>query len=818
MQLTKFFKMNRAELLNFLVGVLLLIALTSCSNFLKAGQIKEELEKIIDYNNAKSYTILVTADKDSGQIKKPVTGDVSKKVTDVFEIKFEPDPGYSFARWEASSPDLPPGENINDYIEFEDAQNPETKVTFKKELSSITINAVCPHLPFVNFELKGGNGNISPVTGSYTCIQTYTYRLAFEPESYYEFIRWELYDLKANHEVQNGKYITIENPLSKDTTYSFVSAPDDPEIKLVIRPKVVERPQVISNSPQTSGVRKDTSIQVLFDHDMDKASIYYTEDEIDQMCKDGLADEPCFEETVLNSKGENQVVYKGYKKDGKLYFKNVCITNNRNGVILNEWFEPPVFEDKRSLVIKIKRVEDPDDPGTYNLLVQNYTQILVSIEKGMSYSYEDKAVAMTGNKKWMYQVGSETDSTAPGVTLNGTLQPITELTGALDFSTVKDIPVFKGNNLQLNMDLNLTVDDAGSGPRNWFKICLTKVYGDDYKQLPSATTVYETTVDYNKDILATSASFEGSVPLDIPKFEEGIYELSCVFSDLSGNEVKKIFKYISKCSFVPVQGTTVSGAVADSSVFIEGRTVTIGNLWVCDHEVTQKEYTTYCKYGSSIPGETYGVGDNYPAYYLSWYDAVVYCNLRSMAENLTPVYKIGEETDPTKWEGIAGNATEKYCGPSKGTSKWDYKGTYDPDGGIVADFAANGYRLPTEVEWEYIAREANNSAYTYSGSNEIDDVTWYKDNSDGKIHEVKGKTANALGIYDMSGNVWEWCFDWAGKINSETPSTGVQTGAGRFRRGGNAREKEENCTVFHRAATAPEIRAFYGLRVVRNAD
>ena len=662
MQLTKFYKMNMVELTNsrtheltnslksvsVLAIVLLLGCFTSCSNFLKGEQIKEELERILAYNNSKSYTILVTADKDSGQIKKPISGEVSKKATDVFEIKFEPEPGYSFARWEASSEALPPGESIYDYIEFEDAQNPDTKVTFKKELSSIVINAVCPHLPFVNFELKGGNGNISPVTGSYTCIQTYTYRLAFEPESYYEFIRWELYDLKADHEIPNGKYITIENPLSKETSYSFASELEDSGIKLVIRPKVKERPQVISNSPQASGVRKDTSIQVLFDQDMDKASIYYTKDEMDQMCKDGLADEGLYEETVINGNGENQVVYKGYKKSGKVYFKNVSISNNRTEENLNEWFEPPAFEDKRSLVIKVKRVEDSENPGTYNLLVQNFTQILVNIEKGMSYLCDEKTVTMAGNKKWMYHVGSTTDSIAPVVTHNVT-QPASELTGTLNFSKVKDITVFKGNNLEFNMDLNLTVNDVdGSGPKNWFKVCFTKVYDDDYKQLSSATTVYETTVDYNAVINSTSVSFIGQVPLDIPKFDEGIYELSCVFSDLSGNEVKSIIKYFAKCSFVPVQGKTVSGAVQDSSIFIEGRTVQIGNLWVCDHEVTQKEYTTYCKYGSSIPDETNGVGDNYPAYYLNWYDAVVYCNLRSMAENLTPVYKIGNETDPIK--------------------------------------------------------------------------------------------------------------------------------------------------------------------------
>lgn len=111
-----------------------------------------------------------------------------------------------------------------------------------------------------------------------------------------------------------------------------------------------------------------------------------------------------------------------------------------------------------------------------------------------------------------------------------------------------------------------------------------------------------------------------------------------------------------------VTGGTYDGTSAltpTSKVFISGRTIEIPALWVCDHEVTQKEYSEYCKFGDAQPSETYGVGDNYPAYYVNLYDAVVYCNLRSMAENLTPVYKIGEETDPTKWSGIVGDAETK---------------------------------------------------------------------------------------------------------------------------------------------------------------
>ena len=157
-----------------------------------------------------------------------------------------------------------------------------------------------------------------------------------------------------------------------------------------------------------------------------------------------------------------------------------------------------------------------------------------------------------------------------------------------------------------------------------------------------------------------------------------------------------------------VPGTAIKGDetwTPSSSVFVSERSLVIPDLYVCDHEVTQKEYEAYCKYGSSIPEVAYGKGDNYPAYWVSWYDAVVYCNLRSIAENLTPVYAIGGEKDPTNWNGIVRDAETKYCGPNSTNATWN---------GMTFDSSAKGYRLPTEAEWEYIAREAGASDTTYS--------------------------------------------------------------------------------------------------------
>jgi formylglycine-generating enzyme required for sulfatase activity len=220
--------------------------------------------------------------------------------------------------------------------------------------------------------------------------------------------------------------------------------------------------------------------------------------------------------------------------------------------------------------------------------------------------------------------------------------------------------------------------------------------------------------------------------------------------------------------------------------------VTVGDFYIAKSSVTQREYSQLV---GNNPSEF--SGDNLPVENVTWFDAVRFCNALSVREGLTPTYTINGET-------------------------------------VTWNRAANGYRLPTEAEWEYACRAGTTTPFNI-GNNITDREAncynnyGYNNNSSGRVTGgYRGRTspvntyaANSWGLFDMHGNVADWCWDWYGEYgtSAQTNPVGPATGTLRVNRGGGWNDFPKHIRSAYRAATPPGNGSFnLGFRLVRNAQ
>lgn len=527
-------------------------------------------------------------------------------------------------------------------------------------------------------------------------------------------------------------------------------------------------------------------------------------------------------DSLIAAKGQQGCVVTGLTNGTKYTFtvKTMDTSGNTSaGVTVKA---TPVAVDSKE-PLKIDLSVPPEKSNTAITITANITTAAQSVDR-VVYKKDGSEVAsklladssaipavkdITDNKRWTFKI-TATDETANGTYTVAALdsdgrEEAAQITiDNFDFTPPARVTSIKGSYSSEDSSINLSWTNPADSDFDHVEICF--VSNDGTSDSEKSETVEVIKGVQTKDFVVDPS--------------KDYYRYYIVTVDTLGNKSSGIPKkvYVAAVSkipegFVEIPSASIDGTenwTPSSEVFVSGRKLEIASFYMSDHEVTRGEYkavmgedpsyaSAYDKDGNRLTGDD-NVKNN-PVNYISWYDALVYCNTRSINEGLTPCYEIDGKTAPKDWGSV----------PSSSNSTWN---------AATCDFTADGYRLPTEAEWEWAARGGEN--YTYAGSDDIDEVAWYTSNTnDTGTRDVKTKKKNAYGLYDMSGNVWEWCWDWYDwNISSGTPDAGPASGSYRCLRGGSWNNFASSAQVAGRKNYSYPISRYsvYGFRLVRNAN
>lgn len=354
--------------------------------------------------------------------------------------------------------------------------------------------------------------------------------------------------------------------------------------------------------------------------------------------------------------------------------------------------------------------------------------------------------------------------------------------------------------------LNTIPKEERQQSEEYFKVCESAIYRGDFQEGCHYLEILKCRYLTKRQTMRLRTAENALVELGLAELERyvGIVENDPkTQADIVLKKTESILVKLKKCQLDPTQSERLNMAkniitgdlvfevegVSFVMKFIEGGTfqmgsdgfdagddenpihdVTVNSFYMCETEVTQALWMAVMEVAVGQQRDRVdhskplrGVGDNYPMYYVGWYDCQGF------------IYKLNQYT-------------------------------------------GKRFRLPTEAEWEYAARGgALGNGFEYSGGESLRSVGWYSENSNDSSHLVKTKSPNALGLYDMSGNVWEWCQDWYGgyyKVSEVSPQ-GPLNGSKRVVRGGSWYSQSSFCRVSKRHKLDPNYRdTCYGLRLV----
>lgn len=408
----------------------------------------------------------------------------------------------------------------------------------------ITIQPKLGYIEDVSVIISGSHGKFSPSKGPMLYKLGQKNHVEFEPDSDYAFIRWQFtmkskneIDLPEDESVNIYDYIRVnENDFYNEKfdfeviKNSLKTIEDENDVELDIefelQPVIAERPQIISNTPLYSadGVLRDTTIQVMFDYDMDDSSIYYTNDELKELAKQGISGS-----SLRSTKVGDDVRYYGYEKGAETYFKNISIVNSVNNENLVGNFKAPVFENPRKLSIPIS------ESLTAGL------NVMVTLDKDFFRLEEGKEVAMSQAKKWLYLVNGNIDNEHPTLTkisiIDDSSKEITAKTTApvISPSDFDKLQYVKSGKLKLALKVH-----DNTAPDSSFILNLDKLYDSSYETNTTVSSISKSidySVCYGTDAVFGKEDNNIIEPIDyeLTNLTDGLYSLSFTAKDRSGN-------------------------------------------------------------------------------------------------------------------------------------------------------------------------------------------------------------------------------------------------------------------------------------------
>lgn len=819
------------------------------------------LQDAIDYDNIPYSKITLKTDLNYTNSLIPSEGiyDSSYRLGDTLTLSFEEKSNYNFLNWV-----IEPAEAM----EYVNCRRGNHKVTLKVLTSDdVTIYPLCVEKNTLALIFTADHAKVSPSDQVNYYIGD-TFPISCYEEDDYCFIKWQVFDSEGNQLDDYSDYIDIDqpyNPLANVTVFKTGEL-------VTIKPLIVKRPKVVTATPvyNSKGVFRNTTLLIMFDEELDRSSIYYSDDEIEKLTLEG--------NTLLTDSVRGDRCYGYVNSDGERFYKNIEIkhygSDDENYL---KYFGAPYLDQSKKNVIKIAVNKENLPPSEIDFLV--------TLKNGFCYKNGDTLISLKNDYSYIYRTSSSLDNISPSFGRYDDSEddfvvrivPETENQNNLmykkewlkahetiDGVTESDFPDYNLRNGKFY--IRGIVTDAGIGVSSvTWSVSSIETYTNYYPEY--APYFYSQKILTRSEDGVENVTIDTVVDLTKLNLKAGFYKFSVSAIDRCDNEI-----YFKDLYFLydiePVQGFEILGL----------QTVYFGQQikWTKQNIPDMKKMVIVCEDNERVPQDDYETiydntddntendslynfedGKSYTIY-LKAYDYAGNVSVKSLSgtfydENhesgligFIPTEMQGSKviSDKTDSNGniiIDGQTipntsevivvplgvynakysdssiilpTEDYifygvvCGQYDVT--WDFynavmgtsgggSGSIPATGIDYADIASfcnklsekmglapyytingqdvscadsyssgfYGYRIPNWLEWPLLAKGAdlNSSDWntSYSGSDNVDDVAWYTENSSGTIQEVGQKLPNRLKLYDMSGNVYEMTYSYFDK-------------------------------------------------------